>query len=331
MQRWAQPTILTMSVYTKLTTEEFAEFLKTFDVGELTDFQGISQGIENTNYFVNTSNAGQSHHFVLTIFESLSIEELPYFLELTAFLAEQGLPIAHPQASRQQQYLQSLKDKPAALVQRLDGQSIKHPELEHCQQVGHVLAQMHSAGERFSLRRQNPRGFSWYCEAAEKVKPHLDVTEAQLLEQELALQAQHQSLNLPAGVIHADLFHDNVLFSNDKLSGVIDFYYACDGLFLYDLAITVNDWCSNTDGGLNPESTNALINAYNKVRPLSQEEQSAWPIMLRAAALRFWLSRLVDWHFPRPGVLTHAHDPAVFFNILQHHASAHDRLLTSWC
>ena len=319
-----------MSVYTNLTKPELSTLLHTFDVGQLTSFQGISEGIENTNYFVNSKLDGKANHFVLTIFEALGMDELPYFLELTAFLAEQNLPCAHPVANKHNQYLQTFKNKPAALVQRLNGRSAESPGIIHCAQVGEVLGQMHAASNQFPLRRKNPRGYAWYCEAAEQVKSHLSDTENALLNTELNFQSQLQGLQLPSGVIHGDLFRDNILFDDTKLSGVIDFYYACDGYYLYDLAITVNDWCSLSDGSLNTANTHSLIEAYNKTRPLSTIEQTFWPAMLRAAALRFWLSRLIDWHFPRTGVLTHSHDPDVLRKLLQHHVNTHEKLQAAW-
>lgn len=318
-----------MSVYTTLTHQELSEFLQTFAVGELTDFQGITEGIENTNYFVDAKLNGKARRFVLTIFESLEIDELPYFLELTAFLSEHDLPCAHPIANRQGHYLQTLKSKPAALVQRLDGKSINKPTVDHCQQVGQILGRMHSEGLKFSMQRENPRGYIWASDTAEKVKSHLTAAEQKLLEREIAFQSRHQALELPSGVIHADLFRDNVLFHDNKLRGVIDFYYACDGFLVYDLAITLNDWCSMPDGSLDVSLADTLLQSYLKARPLDSKERTHWPVMLRAAALRFWLSRLYDLHFPRHGALTHTHDPNVYRDILQNRINTQHKLPNS--
>lgn len=309
-----------MSVYTTLDHNDLSEFLQAYDIGALSDFQGISEGIENTNYFVNTLENGLRQSFVLTIFESIGFEELPYFLELTAFLAEQNVPCAHPIADRDGEYLQTLKGKPAALVQRLPGRSIVNPSAGDCRQVGEVLARLHVAGEGFPICRANPRGFEWKCKTAAAVMSKLPADEQTLLSEELEYQRQQQTATLPTGVIHADLFRDNALFTDNKLTGIIDLYYACTGSFLYDLAITANDWCNTGDGGLNEVSLSALLEGYQTHRAIPVVEQAHWQTMLRAAALRFWLSRLFDMHFPRSGELTHIKNPGHFKNILLHHA-----------
>jgi homoserine kinase type II len=319
-----------MSVYTSLTNQELSEFLLAYDVGELSDFQGISEGIENTNYFVTTQLDGKPQHFVLTVFESLKFEELPYFLELTAFLAEHDLPSAHPVADRNGQYLLKLKRKPAALVKRLSGKSIKQPEPEQCFQIGQVLAKLHIEGQQFSMRRTNPRGLEWAQETAENIAHMLSAEDRRLLDKELEFQSNLTTNNLPGGVIHADLFRDNALYSDGNLTGIIDFYYACDGNLLYDLAITVNDWCSGPDGSLQKNCAQAVIDGYESLRTLTETEQLLWPAMLRAGALRFWLSRLVDLHFPRPGDLTHTHDPLVFKRILQDRISKQTDYEQNW-
>ena len=301
-----------MSVYTRIERHELEEFLRGYSVGALVDFSGISAGIENTNYFVTTSQGS----YVLTLFETLNADQLPYFLDLMAHLAEHGVPCAHPVVGLQGHYLRTLKDKPAALVQRLSGSNVEHPGTAQCAAVGHALGQMHMAGLSFQGRRAPDRGPAWRAATARKVLPRLSNEHAELLKDELTYQAQHSGLQLPQGVIHADLFRDNVLFTGERLTGIIDFYYACNDALLYDLAVTVNDWCSAEDGALRPEQSSALLTAYRQQRPLQPEEHPAWPVMLRAAALRFWLSRLHDLHFPRPGEMTHTKDPEVFRRIL---------------
>jgi homoserine kinase type II len=301
-----------MSVYTRIERHELEEFLRGYAVGTLADFAGISAGIENTNYFVTTSQGS----YVLTLFETLNADQLPYFLDLMAHLAEHGVPCAHPAADLQGHYLRTLKDKPAALVQRLSGSNVEHPGTAQCAAVGHALGQMHMAGLSFQGRRAPDRGPAWRAATARKLLPRLSNEQAELLKDELTFQAQHSGLQLPQGVIHADLFRDNVLFTGERLTGIIDFYYACNDALLYDLAVTVNDWCSADDGALQPEHSGALLTAYRQQRPLQPEEHPAWPVLLRAAALRFWLSRLHDLHFPRPGEMTHTKDPEVFRHIL---------------
>lgn len=314
-----------MSVYTTLDHNDLSEFLHAYEIGALSDFQGISEGIENTNYFVNTLESGLRQSFVLTIFESIGFEELPYFLELTAFLAERNVPCAHPIANRDNEYLQTLKGKPAALVQRLPGRSIVNPSAGDCRQVGEVLARLHVAGEAFPIHRANPRGFEWKQETAAAVMDKLPPDEQALLTEELEYQRQQHTDALPQGVIHADLFRDNALFTDNKLTGIIDLYYACTGPFLYDLAITANDWCNTRDGGLDEASLSALLAGYQTHRNLLAAEQAYWQTMLRAAALRFWLSRLFDMHFPRSGELTHIKNPGHFKKILLHHVHTPSR------
>jgi homoserine kinase type II len=301
-----------MSVYTRIERHELEEFLRDYSVGTLVDFSGISAGIENTNYFVTTNQGG----YVLTLFETLNTEQLPYFLDLMAHLAEHGVPCAHPAADLQGHYLRTLKDKPAALVQRLSGSNVEHPSQAQCAAVGGALGRMHTAGLSFQDYRANDRGPTWREATARKVLPRLTADETELLKNELEFQNSFPNQELPQGVIHADLFRDNVLFIGDRLTGIIDFYYACNDALLYDLAITVNDWCSEEDGSLRTDTSTALLIAYRQQRPLQPQEHQAWPVMLRAAALRFWLSRLHDLHFPRPGEMTHTKDPEVFRRIL---------------
>ncbi|MHB1566185.1 MAG: homoserine kinase [Acidiferrobacter sp.] len=301
-----------MSVFTAVDKAELETFLVHYPVGRLRTFVGIPTGIENTNYFVHTEQ-GQ---YVLTIFETVEPADLPFFLNLTAFLAEHGVPCAHPLPNEAGDYVGRLSAKPAALVQRLAGASVTAPAVAHCQAIGGALGALHVAGARFSPRRANPRGPHWWRETARALHDHLDTDAQACLQEELRFQALYRFADLPRGIIHADLFRDNALFANTALTGLIDFYYACYDTLAYDLAITVNDWCSTDDGRLDEARAAALLHAYQAARPLTSIERGAWPALLRAAALRFWLSRLRDWHFPRAGELTHTKDPLVFRRIL---------------
>ncbi len=315
-----------MSVYTSITADELETFLSGYDAGDLVRFTGIESGIENTNYFVTTTGG----EYVLTIFEQHTKEELPFFLDLTAFLAEHDVPCAHPLANNKKEYLDSLKDKPAAMVNRLNGSQVGLPTPAQCSAIGQVLARMHQASKSFDQSRPNPRGYTWRKETGEALRHKLSGADLELLESELVNEAEYADVDLPSGIIHADLFRDNALFDGDELCGVIDFYYACTDRFVYDVAITVNDWCSNGDGTLDSERTRHLLGAYAKTRPVSSEEINTWPAMLRAGALRFWLSRLYDMHFPRPGEMTHIKDPDAFRRILTHRANASTEALALW-
>ncbi len=304
-----------MSVYTTISEEELTTFLGHYSVGELKSFEGILAGIENTNYFVTTSEGA----FVLTIFEQLAWEELPYFLDIMAFLAEHEVPSAHPIADRKGDYLRHLKNKPAALVERLSGRGVDHPNTTQCAEIGQALGRMHAMAHNFSGQRSNPRGIGWCKESITQLTTKLDDNEQAILSDELNVQSTTKRNTLPQGVIHADLFRDNALFVDNHLTGIIDFYYACNDALLYDVAVTINDWCIDEDGTMNQQRYSALLEQYQQQRPFTEEEQTAWPTMLRAAALRFWLSRLLDLHFPRPGEITQTKDPDVFKRILLWH------------
>lgn len=301
-----------MSVYTSVEKTQLENFLSNYNLGKLVDYKGISAGIENTNYFVTTT-VGE---FVLTIFEQMTFEEVPYFLELMAYMDEHQVPSPHPQPDNKHKYLQCFYNKPAALVKKLSGCDTKKPNYQQCQAVGVTLGHLHTVASGFHLYRANPRGPHWWKTTADKVMPYLNESEKKLLQNELQFQSKYQHFNLPRGVIHADLFRDNALFNGNVLSGLIDFYYACDDVLLYDVAITVNDWCSLETGELDTHLLHGLLDAYQHERPFTEEERKVWPVMLRAAALRFWLSRLHDLHFPREGELTHIKNPNEFKNIL---------------
>ena len=304
-----------MSVFTKVSHAELQQFLKQYPVGELIGFQGIGEGVENTNYFVDTHDG----RWVLTLFERLNYADLPFFLGLMDHIASRGLPGAMPARTLAGNNLTTLNGKPAALVRRLVGQSVLFPTLEQCVQVGRALGDLHVATASYAGHCDNDRGAAWRERTGRALLAHVDADSRALIEDELAAQAQLDLASLPQGVIHADLFRDNVLFVDDRLTGLIDFYYACNDALAYDLAITLNDWCMEPEGHANLERWNALIGAYSSRRALSAAERAAWPLVLRAAALRFWLSRLWDWTFPREGDVVHVKDPNAYRRILEHH------------
>jgi homoserine kinase type II len=307
-----------MSVFTRVTEAELATWLHDYSLGSLLELQGITSGIENTNYFVTTSNG----LFVLTLFEKLSSDELPYYLNLMAHLARHGIPCPSPVANRHNAFLGELNGKPACIVSRLPGKSLARPTTKQCETVGAMLGELHIAGQSFEETMSNPRGSAWRERVAQDIRPFLTENETAVLDVEITFQKTVAMDGLPKGAIHADLFRDNVLFDGARIGGLIDFYFACTDYLLYDVAITVNDWCVNADGKLDEKRTQALLRAYDSVRPFSNEERAAWPAALRIAALRFWLSRLYDLHLPRDGEMVHTHDPKQFERILHQHVTA---------
>jgi homoserine kinase type II len=305
-----------LSVFTPVSESQLAGWLKGYSVGTALALEPIAAGIENTNYFVTTSQG----RYVLTLFERLPAAEVPFYLDLMAHLARHGIPCPAPIAALDDRYLSSLNGKPAALVTRLEGASVENPGAGECAELGALLARMHLAARSYGGYMENPRGPKWWRGAAADVRPFLDPASAALLEDELRFQAQHRLPDLPRAAVHADLFRDNAVFKDGRISGVFDFYFAGVDSFIFDLAVCANDWClvhPENDRRLDAGRTQALLGAYAAMRPLLPGERAAWPVMLRAAALRFWLSRLHDKHLPRPGELVKVHDPAHFRAILE--------------
>lgn len=311
-----------MAVYTQLNEADCCALLEKYEVGHYLRHVGIGAGIENTNYFLDTDR----NRFVLTVFERLSGEQLPYYLELTAHLAAHHLPVPAPVRvshgpSSGQLYLM-LGDKPAALVQRVVGQDILWPQLSHCVQIASVLAKMHLAASSFPLAQPNLRGLPWIQSMLPELQVQMPAVLFALLAEETAIQALYCSTpeyaQLPQGPVHADLFRDNALFEAGQLSGVIDFYFAANTSLLFDFCVTLNDWCIEQDSGaLDAVRAQAFLQAYEKYRPFTTAEQQALPILARAAALRFWVSRLADYYLPRPAAILTAKDPSHFERILK--------------
>ena len=307
-----------MSVFTSVSIQQLQTWLKDYAIGELIELKGISSGITNTNYFVTTSQ----NKYVLTLFEHNTLDELPYFIDLMSHLASNGIPCPRPITDKAGLSLHMLNGKPAALISCLKGQDVEVPNIKQCSAVGQVLAKMHIVSLSFDiqpnhLHTHNPRGADWRIKTAAQVMPLLSEPDQQLLKETIAFQAALDVSNLPMGVIHADLFRDNVLFDGDEIGGLIDFYYACHDVLAYDLAIAVNDWCVHADGSLDELRLNAMLSAYQAIRPFNEAERAAWSSLLRVAALRFWLSRLYDQIYPQAGELTHAKDPNHFQRILK--------------
>ena len=312
-----------MAVYTEVDETTAAALLATLDAGTLQSMRGCATGIENTNYFVHTDRGD----WVLTVFERLGFEQLPFYLGLMQHLARQGLPVPEPRTDASGNFLHAIGGKPAAVVNMLPGASVEAPMPAHCSMLGVVLARLHDAALSYPVQQPNLRGLDWWARTVPVVQPHVGPALAQRLAEELDFQqrfhAAASTQSLPRGPVHADLFRDNALFDGPpqapRLSGVFDFYFAGVDHHAYDLAVCVNDWCVDRSDKLDPQRTSALLEAYCRRRTLTREETDAWPVMLRAAALRFWVSRLYDFHLPRPGELTHAKDPAHFERLLASH------------
>ncbi len=311
-----------MAVFTEVTLSEAQALATRLSLGSVQVLRGISAGIENTNYFL-TTDAGE---FVLTVFERLSFEQLPFYLQLMKHLAIGGLAVPDPQADAEGEILFALQGKPAAVVNKLRGGHQLAPDLFHCEQVGAELARMHLAAQDFPLHQANLRGLSWWTETVPVVLPFLSPAQAELLSTELAFQQNLASsasfAELPRGPIHADLFRDNVMFEGlpgrERLSGCFDFYFAGVDAWLFDLAICLNDWCiDHANGRLDEARAEAFVCAYEAVRPMSGTEHRLLPAMLRAAALRFWISRLWDVYLPRDAAMLKPHDPGHFERVLR--------------
>ena len=307
-----------MAVFTPVTEEQAALLMSQLGLGELTELRGIEGGIENTNYFA-TTDLGD---YVLTLFERLNHSQLPFYLYLMKHLAEKGIPVPNPAANQDGDILHTLCDKPAAVVNRLLGKSQLSPQAIHCTAVGAMLAQMHLAGEDYNRSQPNLRGLAWWNDTVPVVLPYLEEDQARLLQSELAFQnhiAQGAAYKaLPKGPVHADLFRDNVMFEGEKLTGFFDFYFAGNDTWLFDLSVCMNDWCIDLNSGEHaPERALAMLNAYQEVRPLRSAERQLLPAMLRAGALRFWISRLWDFHLPREASMLKPHDPTHFERVLR--------------
>ncbi|MFC7408247.1 homoserine kinase [Hydrogenophaga atypica] len=311
-----------MAVFTEVTPLDATALLTTLELGELVELKGISGGIENTNYFLTSAQGGTQRRHVLTLFERLSFEQLPFYLHLMQHLAAHGIPVPNPVATPQGEILLKVKGKPAALVNRLSGHSELAPTTDHCAQVGAMLARMHLAGRDYPRHQPNLRGLPWWNETVPVVLPYMDAEQAQLLRNELAYQnhvaASAAYAALPRGPVHADLFRDNVMFDNGQLSGFFDFYFAGVDTWLFDLAVCLNDWCIDLPTGAHDgERAQAFVAAYQSVRPLEAAERQLLPAMLRAGALRFWVSRLWDFHLPREASMLKPHDPTHFERVLR--------------
>ncbi|KAA0873708.1 homoserine kinase [Nitrincola tapanii] len=313
-----------MAVYTPVLAEDLSRLLQRYDLGELISLQGIDGGIENTNYFVSLNQAGQVREYVLTLFEELSADEVPFFVELGQWLAARDIPVPYAIKDQHGIALQQLSGKPCVLQPRFFGQDlpVEAIDVSACQQIGEALAKLHLAGADFYLQRQAHRGVFWWRRESERVYSRLSHEDAELLRDEVQAFDQLRSAqwDLPMGIIHGDLFSDNALFADQQLVAILDLYNAATAYWLYDLAIVANDWCRTTQGQIDPLRERALIQGYAAVRPFTADEQRAWPRLTRTAAMRFWLSRLIPWlgleQASRQGASMKLKDPEAYRQIL---------------
>ncbi len=286
-----------MSVYTQLEFNEVAAFLRRYNGLELQDLQATTTGIENSNFFLKATDAqGEPKALVLTVFESVPEHDLPYFAALLEHLQGVGLPVPAPLHDQAGQALQRIRDKNCMLVPRLRGSHIHTPNAVQCEAIAMAMARLHASSDSFSLRRKGDFAADWRERSYRLVADSMNAQDRQLLREQLDRWQQQEALgtDLPRGITHGDLFHDNALFEGDTLAGIIDFYYACDDVFVYDLAILINDWCNREDGSLDEERRAAILRGYQQVRTLTEAERQTLPLYLGFAALRFWLSRLVN-------------------------------------
>jgi homoserine kinase type II len=308
-----------MAVYTDVAAEELAEFLAGYGLGELLSYKGIAEGVENSNYLVHTARG----YFILTLYEKrVALGDLPFFIGLMEHLARRGITCPQPVKNRAGEALGMLAGRPAALVTFLEGMWIRRPAVAHCAAVGEALAKLHLAGEGFALMRPNALSVSGWRPLYDAAAGRADTLQPDLgavIARELTLLEAEWPRDLPQGVIHADLFPDNVFFLGSKLSGLIDFYFACTDTLAYDVAICLNAWCFEPDHSFNVTKGRALLQGYEKVRPLSAPERDAMPVLSRGAALRFLLTRLVDWLNVPPGALVRPKDPLEYFRKLRFH------------
>ena len=310
-----------MAVYTDITEIEIAAFLEAYDIGNLLSYKGIAEGVENSNFLLHTSQGA----FILTLYEKrVNPNDLPFFLGLMDHLAARGISCPLPVHQKSGKMIGTLADRPAAIVTFLEGMWMRRPTVAHCREVGAALAAMHVAGEGFAIKRPNALSVSGWRPLWEAAKPRADEVEPGLaleVESDLRDLEAHWPTNLPVGVCHADMFPDNVFFLGDKLSGIIDFYFACDDVFVYDLSVCLNAWCFEKDNAFNLTKGSALLAGYQSVRPLSEAEAAALPLMARGSALRFMLTRLFDWLNTPAGALVVKKDPLEYTRKMRFHRS----------
>ena len=309
-----------MSVYTKITEEELSRHLLRYSIGKAVSLTGISDGIENTNYLLKTDK----NEYIFTIFENIKKEDVGQYLDFMNHLSGKGLLCPNVLKSNKEELFIMINNKPSAIIQKLNGKSIVDTDVNSCEAIGNLLAEFHIFGSDFKKAIKNSRDIKWCIKSHEKLINVIKEDQSKLILKSIDIQRELSTQSLPIGTIHADLFRDNVLFKGNDISGMIDFYYSCQGFLIYDLAVVVNDWCTSKNGTIVTEEYNRLTSSYVKKRNIIDLEKKYWGHALVSAALRFYLSRLLDLHFPKIGEMTHIKDPLIFENILK------DRINTSY-
>lgn len=304
-----------MSVYTPITQQQFIDLLTDYQLGKLIKFSGIKEGIDNTNYHLTTTKG----RYILTLFEKLTAKELPFFFDLLEYLQAENIPCPQPQKNKDGKRILQLQSKAVAIFNCLEGHSILESSTKQCAAIGFELGKIHRLGRCFPKKRANDMGDAWVQKTVTGLKAKLAVDELEMISHYLSKRDLEKTNFLPRGIIHADLFKDNVLFNDNKITGVLDFYLACEDHLLLDLAIACNDWCCDLQAQLQPEKINALVTAYQQQRPLAEIEKQGWSLMLQKAALIFWLSRLDYLHYPPSAELTLEKDPNIYKKIFIQH------------
>ena len=312
-----------MSVYTKITKDALSDHLKNYSIGQLVEIEGISDGIENTNYLLTTTKK----EYIFTIFENIDNKMADKYLNFMNHLHEQEFKCALVESTNTEQLSLDIFDKPSAIIQKLDGKSISRTNESHCESVGELLSEFHQKSSNFEPSLINSRDIYWKIEMIKKLNGLISKQQTEIINASLKLDKLLDEKKLPKGKIHADLFRDNVLFKNNVVSGMIDFYYSCDGILLYDIAVVANDWCTTSDGSIDINRLNKLIEGYEKNRKIEDREKECFPFALASAGLRFYLSRLHDLHFPKIGEMTHIKDPSFFEKILLKNLKSMDVLV----
>lgn len=308
-----------MAVYTHVSADEIAEFIAEYDVGEVISFKGIAEGVENSNYLLSTTK----DKYILTLFEKrVNEQDLPFFMGLMKHLSDKGINCAAPIKDLDGNILKELCGRPTALISFLNGLSVTKPSRQNCKELGEAMAEMHIAVQDFKMHRVNNLSLEGWALLAQKCESRADECKiglSKIIKTEIEYLQNYWPSDLPEGIIHADLFTDNVFFLNGKLSGLIDYYFACTDIFVYDIAICINAWCFEKDGSFNATKAAALVKGYQNYRPLTSDEINALPILCRGSALRFMLTRLYDWLNQVEGALVKVKDPLEYLLKLQFH------------